>query len=109
LGPATGRVFRRGFRRARRAIKKLDSFTRRYRLPLENLLWSALLAGFVLSLGVPGLWAGAALAACLVLTVSGVDGRSLLGLAGVMISAAALAEIVRQRARFLEVFLDLFG
>ena len=49
------------------------------------------------------------LLAGLILTLAGQPVRNLMGIAGIMILSASLAEVVRQRERFLEIFLDLFG
>ena len=79
------------------------------RLPLANIFWAAAIAGLSLVFGLALPLAGGILAACLILTIAGQPARNLTGIAGIMILSASLAEVVRQRERFIEIFLDLFG
>ena len=78
-------------------------------MPLANIFWSAVVAGISMLLGVALPWAASFFAAGLILTLAGQPARNLLGFAGIMITAAALAEIVRQRERFFEIFMSFFG
>jgi hypothetical protein len=99
----------RTYLRARRAFSAVDRFTGKARLPLVNILWAAAIAGLALLFGVALPLAGGIFAGGLVLTVAGQPARNLLGIAGIMILSASLAEVVRQRERFLEIFFYLFG
>ena len=85
------------------ALSRTDSFLRRARLSLAGLLATAGVVAVALVIGVPLAWAGGIIAICLLLTVAGQPARNLLGYAGVIIAAAAAAEIIRQRERFLEI------
>jgi hypothetical protein len=96
-------------RRARRLLSAIDRVTGKVRLPLANIVWAATIAGLALLFGLALPFAGGILAACLILTIAGQPARNLIGIAGIMILSASLAEVVRQRERFLEIFLNLFG
>lgn len=109
LGAAAARVLERPMRRLRRAYESADRLTSRARLPLANVIWSVLLTALALGLGVAPAASAGFFGTCLVLTVAGHPARNLVGFAGVVIASAAVAEIIRQRERFLEVFLSLFG
>jgi len=96
-------------RRVRGALGAVDGVTRRVRLPLANIFWGAVVAGISMILGAAPPWAAGLFAASLILTIAGQPARNLLGFAGIMIMATTLAEVVRQRERFFEVFMSLFG
>jgi hypothetical protein len=96
-------------RSARRSLRAVDRVTGMMRLPLVNIFWAAAIAGLSLLFGLALPFAGGILAACMILTIAGQPARNLIGIAGIMILSASLAEVVRQRERFLEIFLDLFG
>jgi len=97
------------YQRTRRAFRAVDRVTGKARLPLANIFWAAAIAGLSLFFGLALPFAGGILLAGLILTVAGQPARNLIGIAGIMILSASLAEVVRQRERFLEIFLDLFG
>jgi hypothetical protein len=85
------------------ALRRTESLLRRVRLSLASLLASGGIVAVALVVGTPLAWAGGIIAICLLLTVAGQPARNLLGYAGVIIAAAAVAEIIRQRERFLEI------
>jgi hypothetical protein len=95
--------------RTKRTLSAIDNVTGMARLPLANIFWSAAIAALSLYFGLALPFAGAVFAAGLILTVAGQPARNLLGIAGIMILSASIAEVVRQRERFVEIFLDLFG
>ena len=99
----------RAYLSTKRFLSAVDHFTGMARLPLVNVFWAVAIAGLSLLFGLALPFAGGILAACLILTVAGQPARNLLGIAGIMILSASLAEVIRQRERFLEIFLDLFG
>jgi hypothetical protein len=99
----------RTYRRARRRLVELDSATRGYGLPLANIFWTGALALLAGGLGAGAAWAGVAFASGLLVTALGQPARNLVGFAGIIIAAAALTEILRQRERFFEIMMDLFG
>lgn len=101
---AAERALFRHLRKLKSVLARADAFTRRFRVPLANAFWSVFLSLFVLLLDAPSWGALLCFSACLALTVAGKSARDLLGYAGIFIAAVALAEIVRQRARFAEIF-----
>jgi hypothetical protein len=103
------RWFGRAYRSVRRTLRGIDRVTGMARLPLANIVWAAAIAALSLAFGLALPFAGGVLAAGLILTIAGQPARNLLGIAGIMILSASLAEVVRQRERFIEIFLDLFG
>jgi len=108
VGSAASRAFGAIVKGVRGAARSIDAVTSRYRLPLDNIIWSALIALLTVALGVGWALAGVFLAICLILTVAGQSARNLLGYSGIIICSAAIAEMIRQRERFLEILLDLF-
>ncbi len=90
-------------------LRTIDRVTGKARLPLANIVWATAIAGLSLAFGLALPFAGGVLAAGLILSIAGQPARNLLGIAGIMILSASLAEVVRQRERFIEIFLDLFG
>ena len=109
LGAAAGYTLGKAFRRTSRFIKGVDRLMRRVRLPLANVSWGGIIALIALGLGVAPPWAWIVFGTALVLTVAGQSARNLLGYAGVIISAAAIAEVIRQGDRFTEILMDFFG
>jgi len=99
----------RTYLKTRRTLSTIDRLTGKARLPLANIFWAAAIAALSLLFGLALPFAGGILLAGLILTVAGQPARNLIGIAGIMILSASLAEVVRQRERFLEIFLDLFG
>ncbi len=97
------------WRTAKRVVLRTDEITTRARLPLAGIFWSAVVAGLTMLFGLEPAAAGAVFAGGLIFTATGQPARNLLAVAGVLILATTLAEIVRQRERFTEIFLDLFG
>lgn len=108
LRAVAGRFMGSFYRRAARRFARADGLARRLRLPLVNVLCGAAVAALAFALGVGSTWALAVFAIALVLTIAGQPARNLLGFAGVVIGSAALAEIVRQRERFFEIFMSFW-
>ena len=98
------RALQRYRRQVVKAIRDVDALLRRAGLALASVFAAAIIVAVALLIGVPLPWAGGIMAMCLVLTVAGQPARNLIGYAGIVIAAAAIAEIVRQRERFYEVF-----
>jgi len=99
----------RAYLTVRQSLRSVDDVTGKVRVPLANIFWAVAIAAISLVLGLSLPYAGGILAGCLILTIAGQPARNLVGIAGIMILSASLAEVVRQRERFLEIFLDLFG
>jgi len=109
LRAVADRWLERIYQRTRHVLRAIDRVTGKIRLPLANIFWAAAIAALSLLFGLALPLAGGLLLAGLILTVAGQPARNLIGIAGIMILSASLAEVVRQRERFLEIFLDLFG
>jgi hypothetical protein len=109
VGVTAGRVMSAPFRLVAALVRGIDRVTSRYRMPLANLFWSALITGLALSLGVSIALGVVFFGVCLVLTLAGQPARNLLGFAGIILSSAAIAEIIRQRARFFEILMSFFS
>lgn len=107
MGSSTARSFARAAERLKATYQKIDAITSRARIPLANAFWAVTLTALAWAMSLPAAWALAFLGICLLLTIAGQPARNLLAFAGVLLSSAAIAEIVRQRERFLEIFLSL--
>ena len=99
----------RGAVRVAGTFRRLDGALRYLRLSLASIFAIGAIAALTVLIGVPLAWTGGILAICLILSLAGQPARNLLGYAGVIIAAAAIAEIVRQRERFLEILKMFLG
>ncbi len=97
----------RGAVRVAGTLRRVDEALRYLRLSLASLFAIGAIVALAVLIGVPLAWTAGILAICLILSLAGQPARNLLGYAGMIISAAAIAEIVRQRERFLEI-LEMF-
>jgi hypothetical protein len=93
----------RGAVRVAGTFRRVDGALRHLRLSLASIFAIGAIVAVAVLIGVPLAWAGGILAICLLLSLAGQPARNLLGYAGVIIAAASIAEIVRQRERFLEI------